>query len=78
MATHQFGKMAQPSFSMEQELIDELDDTLTYGDSRSEWVRDAIKLKLEVLEALETREENLTEEERREFVIEAVREAMKD
>ena len=60
---------------MEQELIDELDDTLTYGDSRSEWVRDAIKLKLEVLEALEAREGDLTEEERREFVVNAVLES---
>mgnify|MGYP002763479544 CR=1 FL=1 len=60
--------MAQPSFSMEQELLDELDNTLTYGDSRSEWVRDAIKLKLEVMEILEEHETDLTESERRELV----------
>lgn len=70
--------MAQPSFSMEQELLDELDSTLTYGDSRSEWVRDAIKLKLEVLEALDERDEDMTEEERREFVVKAVHEAVKN
>lgn len=68
--------MAQPSFSMDQELLDDLDSTLTYGDSRSEWVRDAIKLKLEILEALEDGDEEMSEEERREFVSEIVREAL--
>jgi len=68
--------MVQPSFNMEQELLDELDSTLSYGDSRSGWVRDAIKLKLEVLEEIEELDREMTDEERREFVVEAVREAV--
>jgi len=68
--------MVQPSFNMEQELLDELDSTLSYGDSRSGWVRDAIKLKLEVLEEIEELDTEMTDEERREFVVEAVREAV--
>ncbi|WP_436924736.1 hypothetical protein [Halosimplex amylolyticum] len=63
---------------MEQELLDELDSTLSYGDSRSEWVRDAIKLKLGILEEMEENEVEMTEEERREFVFEAVRSALEE
>jgi len=70
--------MVQPSFSMEQELLDELDSTLSYGDSRSGWVRDAIKMKLAVLEEVDEIDEDMTDEERREFVVEAVREAVED
>lgn len=68
--------MVQPSFSMEQELLDELDSNLNYGDSRSGWVRDAIKMKLAVLEEVDGIDEDMTDEERREFVVEAVREAV--
>ncbi|QGA81090.1 hypothetical protein LC1Hm_0019 [Halomicrobium sp. LC1Hm] len=68
--------MVQPSFNMEQELLDELDSTLSYGDSRSGWVRDAIKLKLEVLEEIEDLDREMTDEERREFVVEAVQVAV--
>ena len=31
---------------MEQTLVDEIDGELTYGDSRSEWIRNAIREKL--------------------------------
>jgi len=31
---------------MEQSLVDEIDGELTYGDSRSEWIRNAIREKL--------------------------------
>ena len=31
---------------MEQDLVDEIDDELTYGDSRAEFVRSAIREKL--------------------------------
>jgi len=55
---------------MSQELLDRINERLAYGDSRSEWVRDAIELKLALLDEID--DENLTDEERREFVIEAV------
>lgn len=32
---------------MEQALVDEIDDELTYGDSRSAWIREAIREKLD-------------------------------
>lgn len=32
---------------MEGELVAEIDTQLTYGDSRSEWIRDACRQKLE-------------------------------
>ena len=31
---------------MEQSLVDEIDGELTYGDSRSEWIRNAIREQL--------------------------------
>jgi len=61
---------------MDQDLLDRLDSTLEYGDSRSGWVRDAIRMKLAVLEEIDELDEEMTDEERREFVVEAVREAV--
>jgi len=61
---------------MDQDLLDELDSTLEYGDSRSGWVRDAIRMKLAVLEEIDELDEKMTDEERRQFVVEAVREAV--
>jgi metal-responsive CopG/Arc/MetJ family transcriptional regulator len=31
---------------MEQSLVDEIDSELTYGDSRSEWIRNAVRQRL--------------------------------
>ena len=63
---------------MSEELVDQINSELEYGDNRSAWVRDAVRLKFEVLEALEGIDENMTDEERREFVGKAVREAAED
>jgi hypothetical protein len=60
---------------MNQELIDKINSELDYGDNRSAWVRDAIQLKFEILEALEDADGEMTDEERREFVREAVERA---
>ena len=35
------------SISLPEELIEEINDRLEYGDSRSEWIKEAIELKLE-------------------------------
>lgn len=32
---------------MPEEMVDEIDDELEYGDSRAGWIRDAIKQRLE-------------------------------
>jgi len=60
---------------MSQELLEEINSQLEYGDNRSAWVRDAIHLKLELQEQMEDLDEEMTDEKRREFVAEAVREA---
>lgn len=57
---------------MSQELLDRINERLAYGDSRSEWVRDAIEMKLALLDEID--DEEMTDEERREFIINAVRE----
>lgn len=61
---------------MSEELIEQINSELDYGDNRSAWVRDAIELKFEVLEALEESEATMTDKERREFVREAVQRAV--
>lgn len=35
------------SISVDEDLLDQVHDELDYGDNRSEWVEDAIRLKLE-------------------------------
>ncbi|QIO21356.1 hypothetical protein [Haloarcula sp. JP-L23] len=70
--------MARPSFSVDDELLERVDSRLTYGDNRSAWLRDAIELKLGIVEELDEAEIELTDEERREFVVEAVREAIEN
>lgn len=57
---------------MDDDLIEEIDSRLVYGDSRSEWVRDAIRLKLAIADEID---QDMSEEERREFVVEAIRKA---
>ena len=69
--------MEKISFSVEEELIEEVHDQLSYGDNRSAWLRDAIELKLELMNAMNDLDQNLSREEQREFIIEAVREASK-
>lgn len=39
--------MANPSVSIPDDLLDKVDDELDYGDSRSEWIQEAIREKLE-------------------------------
>jgi metal-responsive CopG/Arc/MetJ family transcriptional regulator len=63
---------------MSEELLGEVNSQLEYGDNRSEWVRDAIKMKLAVLEEVDDLDEDMTDEERREFVVKAVRAAVEE
>jgi len=64
--------MPEPTFYMSEDLIEEIDSRLEYGDSRSEFVRNAIELQLAVLDEID---DDLSEEERREFVVDAIRQA---
>lgn len=70
--------MANPSLNIDDELLDAVDGTLSYGDSRSAWVRQAMRLKLAVDPILEDADLPEDEEERREFVVEAVEAALED
>lgn len=70
--------MENPTFTMSQELIDEINSQLEYGDNRSAWVRDAIRLKLDVMELVEEHEVSMTDKERREFVRKTVEKALEN
>lgn len=62
---------------MDQSLIDEINSQLDYGENRSAWVRDAIRLKLELINNFEE-VETMDGEERRQFVLTAVRDSLED
>lgn len=68
--------MANPTVNMPDELEREVESRLSYGDSKSGWMRDAIRLRLEVDPLLDDRFGDHEPEARREFVREAVEEKL--
>jgi len=68
--------MDQYTFTAPDELMEKIAGRLSYGDSRSGWVRQAIKLRLEVDPLLDDRFGDHEPEVRREFVKEAVQEKL--
>jgi len=70
--------MERTSFSLTEEELEEINSNLEYGDNRSAWIRDAVKLKFAVLEEVGNLENDMSNEERREFVVEAISGAVED
>jgi len=68
--------MAKPTVNMPDELETEVETQLSYGDSKSGWIRDAITLRLEVDPLLDDRFGDHEADARREFVKEAVEEKL--
>lgn len=64
--------MAQPSISIEDEMLAMVDSNLSYGDSRSEWIRHAIEIRLRVDPVLDQVYESYQNEKRVELVEAAV------
>lgn len=65
--------MGTPTVSMPDELEREIESQLSYGDSKSEWIRQAIKIRQDVDPILDELYESYQREERRDFVVAAVR-----
>jgi Arc/MetJ-type ribon-helix-helix transcriptional regulator len=65
--------MAQPSISIEDEMLEMVDSELSYGDSRSEWIRHAIEMRLQVDPILDEMYESYQREERMDLVVASVR-----
>jgi metal-responsive CopG/Arc/MetJ family transcriptional regulator len=65
--------MARTSISLPDELEREVESKLSYGDSKSEWIRHAIKLRMDVDPILDELYESYQREERRDLVVAAVR-----
>lgn len=65
--------MARPTVSMPEELEDQIEMQLSYGDSKSEWIRHAIELRMHVDPILDEVYESYQQEERLELVEAAVR-----
>lgn len=68
--------MERTSFSISEEELEEINSHLEYGDNRSAWIRDAVRLKLEILEVLEEDQSKMSTEERRKFIVDAVHEVV--
>ncbi|MDZ7729911.1 MAG: hypothetical protein U5K37_01200 [Natrialbaceae archaeon] len=60
--------MTQVSFRIDQELLNEIDGNLTYGDTRTGWFEGAAQIKLALSEEIDGFDEMTTQEQ-----IEAVR-----
>jgi len=65
--------MATPTVSMPDELERQVESQLSYGDSKSEWIRHAIKMRMQVDPILDEMYESYQREERLELVEAAVR-----
>jgi len=66
--------MAKPSISMPDELEEQIEMQLSYGDSKSEWIRHAIQLRMHTDPILDELYESHQREERLQLVEKAVRE----
>lgn len=61
------------------DVLSRVDDRLDYGDSRSDWIREAMKLRLAVDEALDGTDLSFgNDRERRAFVRQAVLDAARE
>lgn len=69
--------MAQTSLRLEDEMEASIESQLRYGDSKSAWIRHAIRLRLQVDPVLDRLYEPEQHEERMEFVERAVIDAVK-
>jgi metal-responsive CopG/Arc/MetJ family transcriptional regulator len=65
--------MPKPSINIEDEMLAMVDSELSYGDSRSEWIRHAIRMRLQVDPILDEVYESYQNEERIELVEAAVK-----
>ncbi|TKX79537.1 hypothetical protein EXE53_15340 [Halorubrum sp. SD626R] len=65
--------MGQTSLRLDDELEDQIESELSYGDSKSEWIRHAIKMRQHVDPILDEAYESYQREERLELVEAAVR-----
>lgn len=65
--------METPTVSMPDELERQVESQLSYGDSKSEWIRHSIKMRMHVDPILDEIYESYQREERLELVEAAVR-----
>lgn len=68
--------MARTTFSLPDELDERVEMQLSYGDTKAEWLRHAVKLRIQVDPVLDRLYEPSQHEERMEFVERAVIDAV--
>jgi metal-responsive CopG/Arc/MetJ family transcriptional regulator len=66
--------MARTSLRLDDELLEEIENNLSYGDSKAEWIRQAIRFRQHVDPILDEVYDNHQREKRLEFVEAAVKE----
>lgn len=70
--------MARTTFSLPDDVDDMVESRLSYGDTKAEWLRHAVKLRLQVDPVLDRLYEPSQHEERMEFVERAVIDAVNE
>jgi Arc/MetJ-type ribon-helix-helix transcriptional regulator len=65
--------MGQTSLRLPDELEEEIEQELSYGDSKSEWIREAIRIRQQVDPILDEMYESYQREERVDLMTAAVR-----
>lgn len=70
--------MAKATISLPDELNDEIEMDLSYGDSKSEWIRQAIRFRQQVDPLLDELLDSGDKEKRVKFVEQAVREKVEE
>jgi len=68
--------MAQTSFRLEDEVDARIESNLSYGDSKADWLRAAVRMRLQVDPVLDRLYDSYQHEERMEFVERAVIDAV--
>jgi metal-responsive CopG/Arc/MetJ family transcriptional regulator len=68
--------MGKPTISMPDDLEEKIEGRLTYGDSKSGWIREAVQYRFAVDDILDEERPDMGSQERIELVQEAVKEAV--
>ena len=70
--------MAKPSFNLDDDIDKWVEDRLVYGQTKSAWYRYAVRTTMECDEVLDELFEKYEYDKRREFVLNAVSEKVKE
>jgi len=68
--------MANTSVNLPDEMDERIESDLSWGDSKSEWIRNSIRIRLDVDDLLQQHDVSMTDDEKVDFVESAVRDKL--